>query len=408
MRIQLTGGTSLLLGTLLATTASAQSKLNAQAVTGPVKNAGTYHAATGTWTRANAQSAIGAEVLYNNRGAISYFTTMQDNVAGPTFEITDAGRIPSLNSEGVDDTYSVNGISFAYCSSRGFGANLNLEYDFYSGGVAPCARPSVAPSGVVRITGLPTSQTVGTQGCWLVTVDLEGSTDDFTMTGDSDAVFDGSLGLDVFSYTMAFDGHADSTTGPILFGDPFFSPFGDGTTMVGFGPGPDGTGLSQQDFFWIETPLLLGPGCYWFGGYPANPWGGFYMSLLGDRGDTTGGGGNPYCASNANSVSAGGAVLSSASGWNTNNAVFNIVDTPTQPGMLYGGPNQLDLPFGCGRRCIGGTTTRGIPFQPAATTTTASFDMTQAGVLNIQWWYRDPAYFMICGNAFNLSNALGQ
>lgn len=418
MRIQLTGGTSLLLGTLLVASASAQSQIQAKSVTGPVKNAGVYHAATGTWTRANTQTAAGADVIYNNIGAISYFTTMPDNVTQLQFEITDQMRLPtdiSGGGEGSSTAYDVNGLFFAYCSSAGIGAAVTMNWSFDDVGVAPCTNDAVGAAGAFAVTGLPTSATAGTQGCWLITIDLSNSTDAFSMAADQDGFFDGSANLDSAAYTISFTGHGGATgagantTGPILFGDPFNSAYGDGTNPAwGYGAGPDGTGLGQADFFWIETPALAGPGCYFFGGYPAAPWGGFYASLTGKDSGGSGGPGE-ICVTSPNSVGAGG-VVTHISGFGTAAATFDIDGIPLQPGILFVGTNNLpSFPFGCGTLCVGGSVVRGAVLFPMAMTGNSHLgivrDMSAGPQTNVQYWYRDP---IGCATGWNLSNALAQ
>ena len=54
---------------LLSTAAFAQNDASSKLrpVTSPVKNAGTYHVATGAWTRAKAPTAnLGPDTIYNN------------------------------------------------------------------------------------------------------------------------------------------------------------------------------------------------------------------------------------------------------------------------------------------------------------------------------------------------------
>lgn len=116
-----------------------------------------------------------------------------------------------------------------------------------------------------------------------------------------------------------------------------------------------------------------------------------------------------YCTpGNANSVSPGGAVLSAVSGSPGGVLTLQLDGVPLQPGIFFYGPNQVDLPFGCGRRCVGGTTTRSGVYFPGGSSFQAVVD-TSGGAPNpfrIQFWYRDPAHEPICGGGFNLSNAL--
>ncbi len=116
-----------------------------------------------------------------------------------------------------------------------------------------------------------------------------------------------------------------------------------------------------------------------------------------------------YCApANANSVSPSGAALSAVSGAPGGVLTLHLDGVPLQPGIFFYGPNQVDLPFGCGRRCVGGTTLRSGVYFPDGTSFQAMVD-TSVGTPNpfrIQYWYRDPAYEATCGSGFNLSNAL--
>ena len=76
-----------------------------------------------------------------------------------------------------------------------------------------------------------------------------------------------------------------------------------------------------------------------------------------------------------------------------------------------GTPNQIDLPFGDGKRCVGGTVVRfpirqadasGVITEGPGIAATAGY---MAGMtVNFQGWYRDPAG-TCTGSAFNLSNA---
>ncbi|MFT4539894.1 MAG: hypothetical protein ACI835_002343 [Planctomycetota bacterium] len=111
-----------------------------------------------------------------------------------------------------------------------------------------------------------------------------------------------------------------------------------------------------------------------------------------------------YCdPPGANSVSPGGAVLTSTGNFGAANAGFHIASIPNQPGLLYSGPDTILIPFGNGLRCVGGNVTRGGVFFPIGNQVTTTFNMSQLNTINIQCWYRDP---MGGGSFFNLSNAL--
>ena len=154
----------------------------------------------------------------------------------------------------------------------------------------------------------------------------------------------------------------------------------------------------------VQVPVTLGQNV-WIrvANYNSGPTGPFTLRI-----SCTPSGPTAYCApANANSVNAGGAILSSAGGYGTAGATFDLTFIPTQPGLLYGGTAQINLPFGCGRRCVGGTTVRGTPFSPGSTSVSGiPYAMGVPGLNFVQYWFRDPAYFATCGSAFNLSNAL--
>ena len=80
-------------------------------------------------------------------------------------------------------------------------------------------------------------------------------------------------------------------------------------------------------------------------------------------------------------------------------------------GIFFHGPNQIDVPFGNGRRCVGGTLVR---FSPVSTGPTGQVSqlvdnsalpnpLLAGESTNFQFWFRDiPAG----GSGFNTSDAL--
>ena len=128
-------------------------------------------------------------------------------------------------------------------------------------------------------------------------------------------------------------------------------------------------------------------------------------------GSCQGGGPTAYCApALSNSVSANGGVLSHVSGTPGGMMSFAVDDVPTgQFGVLYNGPNQIQLPFGCGERCVAGTVTRSNVYLVSFVPQTLNWDTTgiAASPFNIQFWFRDPNGGTCSGGAFNLTNALG-
>ena len=158
------------------------------------------------------------------------------------------------------------------------------------------------------------------------------------------------------------------------------------------------------------------------GGFP-----GLYMSawqtvvgLLGGNIDAgryiTPGPGEIYCTSNPNSTGSV-ATLRGQGSISIDKETFSVLALdcpPNKPGLFFLGPNQIDTPFGEGRRCVGGQVKR---IQPVATTDSQG---TAARLLdpdlpygsgifagptgvNYQFWFRDPTGGP---NGFNLTDAL--
>lgn len=126
-----------------------------------------------------------------------------------------------------------------------------------------------------------------------------------------------------------------------------------------------------------------------------------------------------YCVAAPNS-SGSGAMLSSSGDTSVSGNTFTlelIGAAPGQPGLFYYGPNEVQIPFGEGFRCVGGTTFRLNPPQNADAfgDTSRLVDFTQApaccgpGAISagdtwkFQYWYRDPVGG---GTGFNLSDGL--
>jgi hypothetical protein len=374
-------------------------------IPGAVKNAGTFHVATGEWTRSQQTFGILAQdVLYRNDVGSGYFGLFdQDEFA------YDEGRLPGDGEPviaggtdfGTADAYIVTGFQFGYCSLTSNATSYELNFlEAY----APCTDPTGIPFAAEFITtGLPNN------GCWVVAFDLTGTTGEFTLAAEGgDGSWDNDSGLDDFGYRFRLNagqgqGTGQQDAGPILSGNLLNLPtIGAGTQFRDPGA-TEGTGLGSEDFFWLTSPSVA-DGCYFFGGCPvcAN----YDTAFFGAPAD--GDDISAYCdPANANSVSANGSVLSHDGGFGTAAATFTVTDTPNQPGVLFAGPDQLDLPFGCGRRCVGGQVARYSPIFPSNNTVSATVDMTVLGNLNnIQFWYRDPANAGNCGASFNLSNAL--
>ena len=439
---------------LLALPAGAlQSTGTPQPVTSPVRDAGTYHVATGTWTRASTSTAqAGPEVLYDNTCTTGFYIELN-----PLDVAADSGRIPSTSSGGTGDSYVINGFNLAYCTLAPAPAPVVMAwwdcYEVCNSGPVLTGTPPVA---ALSLTGLPGAGPAS-PGCWVVTIDLANTTLTFNLNGDCDGVFDNVGTLDSFGWAYSTPG---GQSGPMIAGDPqavantACGGVGDGTTFPGFNPGLPGTGLGNIDQYELASTTLPS-GCYWFGGYSganglagpgSNPWSGFYLQL---QGEASGGGsfgasvcdctgGNSPCGnvsgpmrgcpnSNPNGLGASLIGLGNISIANDTFSLSVVDAAPGKPGLILAGTAHLGpwgistVPDNAGVFCIGGTTARGaVVFTDA--TGAASFPLFQgqpygqsslAGpglTVTYSHWFRDPGTAAGClndgpGADFNFSNA---
>lgn len=400
--------------------AGANAQNNAQTLPVPgVKHAGTYHVATGTWTRGKPSADKAAnQVIYDNTCQGAWYTSLEQK----TFH--DDGRIPSTSSPlndqptlgtggfdttslvGTDDSYDIQQYEFAYCSGVAAPMTaLSLFYDCYTA----CSDATlITPTAAIQISGLPGSPTPGTAiGCWTVNIDLAGATLNFTMNGDCDGTWDGTPSLDSMGYAyMQVTPDPAAISGPILAGDPDGLLLdGPGLTgcCVGCGtvfwaganvPGTNtqGSGLNNGDQFEVDDHLggfaFSYNGCYWFGGYSATaPHSDIHMEIRGEATLTGGEPGVQYCdgktasgntcpcandndgsagpfAGCANSHTTGGAVLTAAGAASLGADTLEFNVTGMEPGnslMFFQALNNLDganVYLGDGMRCAGGALKR--------------------------------------------------
>lgn len=127
---------------VLVSSAFAQSELRSRLlpVTSPVRNAGVFHVATGTWTRNGSLANLtGPDIVYNNSCRTSYMTTQiqgekwqhRSRIPSPTGPTTDSQFYPGNNATheyderpGCATSYTINGFEIRYCSARA-GATFN-------------------------------------------------------------------------------------------------------------------------------------------------------------------------------------------------------------------------------------------------------------------------------------------
>jgi len=120
-----------------------------------------------------------------------------------------------------------------------------------------------------------------------------------------------------------------------------------------------------------------------------------------------------YCTAAPNSVGAGADIsVTGSTSVAANDLVLQADPVPNQPAIFFFGPNQIELPFGNGYRCVGGAVKRLPVVFGGGNAIVHSMDNTQApaagsvipgSTWNFQAWYRDP---IAGGSNFNLSDAI--
>ncbi len=438
---------------LLPAVAQAQlQKLSPSPVTSPVREAGVYHLATGTWSRGTGASALaGPEVIYDNTCTVGYYVGLQEGAI-----IYDSGRMPSTSSPasatslaGVHDAYEVNGFTIGYCTFEPVATSLGVSFvDCYEA----CDDPNSLPTPLVTfsIVNAPGGPAAGGQGCWIITVDLSNTTETFLLQGDCNGTYDNVGSTDSFgwswSQTIPTTG---SAAGPLFAGDPAglfpqsgqtCGGIGAGTTFIGAGAGP-GTGIDIIDQMEGDFSPSYN-GCFWFGGYGGaggNPFTAFYLQVQGDLGFVEPcNPGTAYCFGDgsgaacpcANSGGAGagcrnssgaGVILSGAGCPSFSSDTLSLSVSGVngiKPGLLLRGNNQVNGGFGNGAGdgliCAAGGSQRSQVQMTDASGSTLFNAWNAAGLgsvanvgtaTNFQFWYRDPVSGP-CNSGFNFSNAL--
>jgi hypothetical protein len=125
--------------------------------------------------------------------------------------------------------------------------------------------------------------------------------------------------------------------------------------------------------------------------------------------------GTSYCVGAPNSVGPGASITVYGSTVVADNDVLLTAQglPPNLPGIFIFAPLQVQVPFGAGFRCVGGSITRVLPLKVATPWGTiqraldlqvppASGLIVPGSTHNFQFWYRDP--LGPGGSTFNLSN----
>ncbi len=446
LRSSLFAASAVLLSTAAFAQNDASSKL--RPVTSPVKDAGTYHLATGTWTRAKAPTAnFGPDAIYNNTCLLGYYVVLSS-----VETMVDSGRLPSTSSVagpasvvGTSDAYNVNGFQISYCATNALVDMDVAHYNCYS----PCIDATqLVPDSALSVAGLPGGGgSSSALGCRIINIDIQGSTAEFSLQGDCDQSYSATATGDNFGWAQTETNPAGAPGGPLLAGDPYGilaagpngtgCPYGDGTVYVGQDETTQGTGVGADDVFETDIGGAMA-GCWFFGGYLGGaPFASFNHVMYGDGGGGGGGGvGTSYCSGDGagtacpcgNNGSAGegcangsgaGAVIAGTGSASVSAAdlVFsgsNLI--ANQPGLYFQGDNAINsgngVGFGDGLRCAGGAVIRlQVRFADAAGASATSIDVGAKGgvaagdVKRYQLWYRDPNTTP-CGGQFNLSNGV--
>jgi hypothetical protein len=243
----------------------------------------TYDMRTKTLTADHGAGAFfGPDVLYANTCPSGFFIGLS---AGD--QITDEGQLPAPNDgvlagaggAGCSTVYTVNGFQVAYCSNQ---AANDLAVSFHSL-YNPCTDINGASPGVAFLIGGLPGSTTGGAICYALTIDLMGTSFEFTLVGSGDGTWDGNT--DHFGYTYEFTNLTGTAVGAIIAGGPVF--LGTGCDfLVGTvfevqdptGTNPEGTGYFQGDQFGLMQAGTFA-GCFFFGGWPAEIWSGFHLRL---------------------------------------------------------------------------------------------------------------------------------
>jgi hypothetical protein len=225
-------------------------------VPGPVKSAGVYHLATGTWTRGAALQLLagaGGDVVYSNTSDSNYYARLD-----PGQVWTASGRLPSLSSPqatwnaaalpvgsqpgsaaGCANAYTIDAFGVAYCTNASGPGGTQMTIAFHETWNPTCTSPVIAPpQGGPFALGLPGRGTAA-QLCWSVTIDLSATTQSFSMLADGDGAYLGNTD-DAFAWTFTFPSVTAVTvpgTGPLIAGCP-----------------ADGTGPLHPGIGWKQSP----------------------------------------------------------------------------------------------------------------------------------------------------------
>jgi hypothetical protein len=239
---------------------------------------------------------------------------------------------------GATDAQIINTYQFAYCTFYAAGA-VDITIGFYDNLRGDCASgipvrgrsnqtspyqtlsqqavsfgtgTAYFDFGTVAGNPLPGSTTNGAQTCWTVTIAFANN-GGFCLTSEGNGAWSNDQTQDLFSWSFSHDmvNSLYGDNGPLVSGEPLTGGYGAGAYNLPVGSGanlaPCGTGFGTSvDGWWLNvagsgagwyntlnvnapTPAThkttcagaagFGTNCYWFGGWPANPLGSFWMVM---------------------------------------------------------------------------------------------------------------------------------
>jgi hypothetical protein len=438
---------------LLCSTAAAQHRIDPARmvpVTGQLRNAGTVDITTGTWTAPNAQPKKAVQTVYNN--TCTWTTTVYYAGYGECEDSYDEGAIPSTGRPGApagaSDSQTMDSVQIYYCTFNATPVGgIDIELAFWDklngncvGGIPPTP-PNWATTATAYIPlagiGLPGSTLNGNQACWIVTLDVSNS--GWVMASDGEGTYDGIDDDDSFVWGKRFNNATPLIGAPngfLITGEPASGTYGSCTYTIACGTDPNfggatcGTGLDTWDGEWINVDGIAsgssagtpagctssvaaygyGTGCYWFGGYPTNPFDSYWLVLTAEGGA---GQAANFCTATPSSVTGctsslvADASVSKSAGAGSSTLSATPAPGGNQAGIFIYTRNGL-LPSGgvlatFGWRCIA-TVVRGKPDLPGGSPNNCNgqYDWDLGGFVNttpsilvgdtlhIQAWYRDP------------------
>lgn len=256
-------------------------------------------------------------------------------------DVIDTGRIPGASTplkslegspqqlNGPTDDQIINNFQFSYCTFWVTGT-VDIKVGFYDNLRGDCAAgiPTSPPTlssqaipfgtltayfdfGSASGFPLPGSTVNGNQSCWIITVTFPNN-GGFCMQSEGDGTWDNAQQSDLFSWSFEH-GNPNSVwgaNGPIISGEAASGGWGAGSYNLpqgtdaifgnkcgtGFGTSVDGWWLNidgsgpgiANTVVFPNNPAkkatcvgasAFGTNCYWFGGWPANPLGSFWMVM---------------------------------------------------------------------------------------------------------------------------------